>query len=70
MRFIPYDNGTYLVRSRSREGVHIVDVEEMTCSCEGYHYYATCGHLRAALRRYGRVRMAKTTVTVNLADFL
>ena len=52
MRFIPYDNGTYLVRSRSRDGHHIVDINEFTCSCEGYQFYQTCDHLAAAIKKF------------------
>jgi hypothetical protein len=70
MRFIPYDNGTYLVRSRTRTGHHIVDVNEMTCSCEGYEFNQTCDHLRTAMRRFKQVKYALRIVTVRLIDFL
>ncbi len=55
MRFIPLDIGTYQVRSRSREGHHIVDVIEHTCSCEGYQFYNVCEHLRKAEIKFGNL---------------
>ncbi len=51
MRFIPYDIGTYLVKSRTRDGHHIVDMLEVTCSCEGYDQRGTCEHLQDLLRQ-------------------
>jgi len=70
MKFVAFDNGTYLVRSRTRAGHHVVDINEMTCSCEGFQFYLTCDHLRAALRRFGRVQCVDKIVTVDLTQFL
>ena len=70
MKFIPYDHNTYLVRSRTRRGHHILDVEEVTCSCEGFNYYTHCEHLRQLLRQLGRTDVVNTTVTVDLSQFI
>lgn len=54
----PHDQGTYLVDSGSRdEEAHIVDVVEMTCSCEaftlGIYKGQPCLHLEeACLQHY------------------
>lgn len=45
MEFEKRDIGTYLTPSRTREGVHIVDAIEKTCSCEGFQIRKTCQHL-------------------------
>lgn len=49
MTYQPYDNATYLVSSRTREGDHIVDVDEGTCSCEWFNDLRnesrSCAHL-------------------------
>jgi hypothetical protein len=71
MRFIPHDIGTFLVRSRSRDGHHIVDVIEGTCSCEGYQRNDTCAHLDDWRRRYTNLTMiiamrARNPMTVPL----
>jgi SWIM zinc finger len=52
MRFIPYNIGTFLVRSQSRQRyVHHVDLIDCTCSCEAFEFDGTCRHLREAYRR-------------------
>ncbi len=62
MTFIPYDIGTYLVRSRTRSGHHLLCLvgDECGCSCEGYEFsepFNTCAHYREALRRRQRGRL-------------
>ncbi len=58
MTIIPHDTDTCLVESRSRPGEHhIVDISEMTCSCEYFNdpskhpITPTCAHLEAVLYR-------------------
>ncbi len=62
MTFIPRDIGSYLVRSRSRDGYHVVDLlgDDHGCSCEGYEFsepFSTCAHYREALRRRQQGRL-------------
>ncbi len=64
MTFKAFDIGSYLVRSRSRDGYHIVDLlgDDHGCSCEGYEFsepFNTCAHYREALRRrqIGRLKV-------------
>lgn len=56
MTVTPYDIGTYLVTSRTREDVeHLVDLSDLTCSCEAALDFANttpenpCAHVEAAL---------------------
>jgi len=63
MKIAPHDNGTYLVESVSRPGeVHIVDVDERTCSCERHHFTKgqSCAHLEAALRFHFKPKRPKS----------
>ena len=69
MRFIPFDIGTYRVKSRTRDGHHILDIREGTCSCEGFEFYKDCDHLRSLRRQLGLYN-AYTPMTINLATFL
>jgi hypothetical protein len=41
---IPYDRDSFLVES-SRGGVHVVDHEFHTCTCEAFNYTGKCRHL-------------------------
>lgn len=50
MKVTPFDRNTFLVESRSRpDEHHITDIEEMTCSCEGFQFNKTCQHLKAVM---------------------
>lgn len=56
MIITPRDRGTYLVQSRTdAEDSYIVDVNELTCSCDQFTRYKTasaenpCAHLEQAL---------------------
>lgn len=53
MTITPHDIGTFLVSSETRDGHHIVDMNERTCSCEAFNFGQNpCKHLdavRAAL---------------------
>jgi DNA polymerase III gamma/tau subunit len=46
-----HDRSTFLVESRSNpeSGDHIVDIEERTCSCEGFQFHKTCDHLKTLM---------------------
>lgn len=68
MRFIQYDNNTFLVKSRKGEGYHIVDLDDVTCSCEGFQYHQTCAHIQTAMRRFGRAK--RTTFSGNFLTWL
>lgn len=71
MRFTPYDIGTYLVRSRTRVGVHLVSLlgdgftaenadDPEGCSCEGFETskpFNTCAHYREAIKRRQRGKL-------------
>jgi hypothetical protein len=47
MNITPHDIGTFLVESRSRpDEVHIIDVNDRTCSCESFQFNKTCQHLK------------------------
>lgn len=70
MKFIPYDHNTYLVRSRTRRGHHILDADEVTCSCEGFQYHAHCAHIHALLKHLGMMDVVNTTVTVDFSQFI
>lgn len=61
MSVIAHDIGTYLVSSRSnKETHHIVDVNELTCSCPAFMEFSSrdaenpCVHLEAALAFHHR----------------
>ena len=52
MNFIPYNIGTFLVCSQSRQRYHHhVDLIDCNCSCEAWEFNGTCSHLREAYRR-------------------
>ena len=52
MRFKPYNIGTFLVRSQSRQRYHHhIDLIDCTCSCEAFAFDGTCSHLQEAYRR-------------------
>lgn len=68
MTFIPFDIGTYLVKSRTRDGeAHLLNLlgnegedDPWGCSCEGYEFsepFNTCAHYREALRRRRQGRL-------------
>lgn len=58
LKFIPYNIGTFLVRSRSRHGYHHqVDLIECNCSCEAWQSTGSCEHLREAYKRRVRGRL-------------
>lgn len=54
MTVTPHDNNTFLVTSDSREGDHITDLNENTCSCEAFsnpeNHGELCKHLEATIR--------------------
>lgn len=53
----PYDIGTFLVPS-NREGHHVVDLIEKTCTCERWtEEHPTCSHLEEMQRRLFRVSL-------------
>lgn len=57
MKITPHDINTYLVASCSRkDDSHIVDMGELTCSCEAFQNNQTCKHLREVLLTRGRLR--------------
>lgn len=56
MIITPHDKGTYLVQSRKdAEDSYIVDVNELTCSCDAFTRFKTasaenpCAHLEETL---------------------
>lgn len=68
MNVEPYDRNTYLVQSRTREDVkHIVDLDEMTCSCEAAMEFMTtsekapCHHIESALAFRADIGTTETT---------
>lgn len=60
VKITPHDNGTVLVESESRPGEsHIVDLQEMNCSCEAFANReklgrALCKHIDLVLSVGGR----------------
>ena len=58
----PYDHGTYLVESRTRDGIeHLADLTNMTCSCEAALDFAAtspqfpCYHIERAIMHRAKV---------------
>lgn len=47
----PFDRGSFLVKSRSREGSHVVDIETITCTCEAFILgkQKACFHMKMVL---------------------
>lgn len=68
MIITPRDIGTYLVKSRTDSEVeHIVDINELTCSCPAFMEFKTasaenpCAHLEETLVVHHRaLRLFKT----------
>ena len=60
----PYGIGTFLVKSRTRDGWHLVSVlidEYYGCTCEGFQMSSplgTCAHIREVTWRLMRHRLA------------